>query len=568
MSMPKRAAWSILLIAAVSLIGFSGASPRISPAGVRPIQAPLHPDLLRILQKQGFLPPGASIPGAHDAYRTAASAAPAEGAALPAYYDLRAINKMTAVRNEGLLGGSTVFAALASLESFLKPAEAWDFSEQHLRSGLFGSQSLDTIVGALARWSDPVREADFPWPASPRQDEAVKHVQNVIYIQPRTSPLDNDRLKKAVLDNGAIWADMVYAPSRYNAAQAAYFNAGTEGETRAVAIAGWDDAFDRTKFSPAAPGNGAFLCKNSLGSAWGSGGYFYVSYHDAFLARRYYSAAIMAEPRSGYTFQYAHDANGCTSRVGFGSETAWFSAPFTAATADPLAAVAFYAFTASGAYEIMVYRDPIPGQPRSGGLALRQSGVFSDPGYRTVVLTTPVPLLLNQRVSVVVKLSTDGDDFPVPLEHPIEGIAADFTAAPGEGYISPDGTTWTDLTVSDGATYARSSLCLKAFAGYPPLYPPAELRAERLTNNFFFFKEYVDKLSWLANPKNAVAPATYRIYRKEAAAGDEAFALLGETAGTQLAYFVRAVQKDDAFVYRVTAVLADGRESDPAEIAI
>ena len=35
-----------------------------------------------------------------------------------------------------------------------------------------------------------------------------------------------------------------------------------------------------------------------------------------------------------------------------------------------------------------------------------------------------------------------------------------------------------------------------------------------------------------------------------------------------LIYFVRAVKKDDAFVYRVTAVLADGRESDPAEISI
>jgi C1A family cysteine protease len=565
--MPKRTSWFILAILAASLVGFSGQSLRSTPEGIRPIRAPLHPDLLRILQKQGLLPPGTAIPGAHDAARVAA-AGPAEGAALPSYYDLRAINKMTAVRDEGVNGGSTVFAALASLESYLKPAEVWDFSEQHLRLGLFGSQSLDTTVGALARWSDPVRESDSPWPASPRTYEAVKHVQDVVYIQPRASALDNDRIKQAVMDYGAIWADMVFAPVRYNAFQAAYYNAGTEGETRAVAIAGWDDAFDRTKFSPAAPGNGAFLCKNSRGPAWGSGGYFYVSYHDAFLARRYYSAAITAEPRSGYTVQYAKDSNGCTARIGFGSDTAWFSAPFTALTADPLAAVAFYAFTASGDYEILVYRDAIPGQPRSGSLTLRQTGAFSAPGYMTIPLTTSVPLLLNQRFSVVVMLRTDADDFPIPLEHPIEGIAAEFAAAPGEGYISPDGVTWTDLAASDGGTYARTSLCLKAFAGYPALYPPAGLKAERLTNNFFFFKEYVDKLSWSANPKNAAAPAKYRVYRKDASAGDEAFILLGEVPGTQLLYFVRAVQKDDAFVYRVTAVLPDGRESDPAETAI
>ncbi len=565
--MPKRTSWSILFILAASLIGFTGPSLRPTPEGMRPSQAPLHPDLLRILQKQGILPPGTAIPGAHDAARLAAAGL-TEGAALPSYYDLRALNKMTAVRDEGVFGGSTVFAALASLESYLKPAEVWDFSEQHLRAGLFGSQSLDTIVGALARWSNPVREADFPWPASPRTDEAVKHVQNVIYIQPRASALDNDRIKQAVMGHGAIWADMVFAPLRYNSSQAAYYNAGSEGETRAVAIAGWDDAFDRTKFSPAAPGNGAFLCKDSRGSAWGNGGYFYVSYHDAFLARRYYSAAIMADPRSGYTVQYARDPNGCTARIGFGSETAWFSSPFVAATADPLAAVAFYAFTASGEYEIQVYRDAIPGQPRSGSLALRQTGTFSAPGYMTIPLTTSVPLLLNQRFSVVVRLRTDGDEFPIPLEHPIEGIAAEFAAMPGEGYIGPDGMIWKDLTASDGGTYARASLCLKAFAGYPALYPPAGLKAERLINNFFFFKEFVDKLSWTANPKNAAPPAKYRIYRKDASAGDEAFAVLGEVPGTLLLYFVRAVQKDDAFVYRVTAVLADGRESDPAEFAI
>jgi C1A family cysteine protease len=565
--MPKRTSWSVFFILAASLIGFSGPSLRPAPEGMRPLQAPLHPDLLRILQKQGILPPGTAIPGAHDAARLAAAGL-VDTAALPSYYDLRALNKMTAIRDEAGLGGSTVFAALASLESHLKPAEVWDFSEQHLQAGLFGSQSLDTIVGALARWSDPVREADFPWPASPRTDEAVKHVQNVIYIQPRTSALDNDRIKQAVMDHGAIWADMVFSPLRYNSSQAAYYNAGSEGETRAVAIAGWDDAFDRTKFSPAAPGNGAFLCKDSRGGAWGSGGYIYVSYHDAFLARRYYSAAIMAEPRSGYTVPYARDANGCTARIGFESETAWFSAPFISTSADPLAAVAFYAFTASGEYEILIYRDAIPGQPRSGSLALRQTGAFASPGYMTIPLTTSVPLLLNQRFSVVVRLRTNGDEFPIPLEHPIAGIAAEFTAAPGEGYIGPDGTNWTDLTSSDGATYAKASLCLKAFAGYPALYPPAGLKAERLTNNFYFFKEYVDKLSWTANPKNAAPPAKYRIYRKDASAGEEAFTLLGEVPGTLLLYFVRAVQKDDAFVYRVTAVLADGRESDAAEFAI
>ncbi|MCX6560440.1 MAG: lectin like domain-containing protein [Candidatus Aminicenantes bacterium] len=566
--MRKCAFLAVILILTAGGISSARPGAQTAPAGVPPIQAPLHPDVARLLRLQGSLLPGAIVAGTHDAVRLTAASAPMQAEALPAYYDLRALNKMTPVRNEGVLGGSTVFAALASLESSLKPSEVWDFSEQHLRAGLLGTVSLDAVVGALARWTDPIRESDDPWPAAIRDDSAVKHVQNVAYFPPRTAALDNDRLKQAVMDYGAIWADMVFTAAAYNAPQAAYLNTGTEGETRAVAIAGWDDSFDRAKFSPPAPGNGAFLCKNSLGSAWGSGGYFYVSYYDAFLARRYFSAAFTAEPKAGYTVQYAYDPNGCTSRLGFDADAGWFASQFVASSADPLAAVGFYAFTAAGTYEILIYKDAVPGRPRSGSLALRQTGSFSTPGFMTIPLTTSLPLLLNQRFSVVVRLQTDGDEFPIPLEHPIADMTAAFTANPGEGFISPDGAVWTDLTAADGTKYARTSLCLKAYAGYPAAYPPAELKVERLTNNFFFFKEYVDKLTWLANPKNTAAVSKYRIYRRAQADTDAAFALLGETISTQLIFFVRAVKKDDAFVYRVTAVLADGRESDPAEFSI
>jgi hypothetical protein len=168
----------------------------------------------------------------------------------------------------------------------------------------------------------------------------------------------------------------------------------------------------------------------------------------------------------------------------------------------------------------------------------------------------------------VVRLETTGDLSPVPLEHPIAGSTAIFAANPGEGFISADGVQWTDLTTADGTTYAKTSLCLKAFAGYTAIYPPAGLKAERLTNNFFFFKEYVDKLSWDANPNNATAPTKYRIYRKTTGAGDTAFEYLGETTAEFRYYFVRGVKKTDTFIYRVTAVMADGRESDPAEISI
>ncbi len=566
--------FALILLAGGAALAAAGATSR-----PQAMLAPLNPDYVRYLGdlRAGRVPaqvPGLLIPSPQDISHLNGMV-PFVASALPAVYDLRVLNKMTPVRNEGSAGGSPAFAALASLESFLEPLETWDFSEHHLFSSiqfssLQSSLYLESVVGALARWDDPVRESDDPWPTADGAGvSTVKHVQNVTFIPPRTGPLDNDSLKQAIMDGGALYAEMEFVDALYNQANAAYYDAATdENHKRAVALAGWDDNFDRTKFNPQPPGNGAFICKNSRGPAWGSAGYFYVSYYDGFLARRNFSAAFKAEPASGYTVNYQYDPNGCTTRLGFGTETAWFANVFTATTSDPLTAVAFYTYTPSASYDVTVYKNPAPGHPQSGTGVVRVTGTLIDPGYASIPLKASIPLLPNDRFSVVVKLQTTGDLSPVPLEHPVTGSTGVFTANPGEGFISADGAEWNDLTTYDGTTYAKTSLCLKAFAGYAPIYPPASLKVERLTNNFFFFKEYVDKLSWAANPNNIEAPVKYRIYQKTQGQAGADFQYLGETAANSLFYFVRAVKNTDSFIYRVTAVMADGREGDPAEVSI
>jgi C1A family cysteine protease len=561
--------FSLGLLAGGLTLAAAGA---VSPP--RALLAPLNPDYVRYLvdRQSGRIPayaPGLLVPSPQDISHLG-GLVPLEADALPAVYDLRVLNKMTPVRNEGASGGSLAFAALASLESYLKPLETWDFSELHLLSSLQSANYLEAVVGAMARWADPVREGDDPWPTADSAGiSAVKHVQNVKFIPPRTGAQDNNSLKQAIMDGGAVYAEMTYVGTLYNAANAAYYNAATaDGEKRAVALAGWDDNFDSGKFNPQPPGNGAFICKNSLGSAWGNAGYFYVSYYDGFFASRYFSAAFKAEPLSGYTVNYQYDPNGCTTRLGFGSETAWFANVFTATASDPLTAVSLYTYSPSTAYDVTIYKNPSPGQPQSGTGIIRVTGTLIDPGYSTVPLKASIPLLPNDRFSVVVKLQTTGDLFPIPIEHPVSGSTAVFSANAGEGFISADGAEWSDLTTYEGEAYAKTSICLKAFAGYAPIYPPASLKVERLTNNFFFFKEYVDKLSWEANPNNAAIPVKYRVYQKIQGATDADFQYLGETTADFRYYFVRAVKKSDSFLYRVTAVMADGRESDPAEISI
>jgi hypothetical protein len=70
----------------------------------------------------------------------------------------------------------------------------------------------------------------------------------------------------------------------------------------------------------------------------------------------------------------------------------------------------------------------------------------------------------------------------------------------------------------------------------------------------------------LPNHNNTENIAAYRIYRKPKGASNAAFEFLAETGTGNLMYYVRGLQKDDAFAYRVTAVTDTGREGDPAEV--
>jgi C1A family cysteine protease len=491
---------------------------------------------------------------------------------LPPAYDLRKIFKMTPVKNQSPLAGTSLFATTASLESFLKPLETFDFSENQLDIASSGGGFLEANLGALARWDGPVKEEDSPWygTASGEFPTAVKHVQNVLFIPPRADALDNDLIKQAVMNYGAVYAEMFYTAAAYHTTYHSYYNPIAPTNPHAVAIAGWDDGFDKARFNPPAPGNGTFICKNSFGPAWGEAGYFYVSYYDAFLGRRHYSAAFTAEPVSGLTWNYQHDPNGCTARLGFDTEVAWFANVFTAATVDPLRAVSFYLYAPGASYDILVYKDPVPDQPRSGTLAARVTGTLTAPGYQTIVLPSPVPLLINQGFSIVVKLRATGDVFPIPLEHPLAGYNVVFTANPGESFISPDGSDWSDLATSDGLLYSRTNVCLKAFAGYPPIFPPLSLNLDRLVNDFAFFKEYVDRLTWIPNPGDdglSTSVSKFRIYQKRKGTPDAGFVALGESSALNTVFYVRGLKKDDRFTYRVAAVLANGREGDPAEIS-
>lgn len=97
----------------------------------------------------------------------------------------------------------------------------------------------------------------------------------------------------------------------------------------------------------------------------------------------------------------------------------------------------------------------------------------------------------------------------------------------------------------------------------PRPLPPAGLQLQRLENNFIFYKEYVNRLAWQANPAETSIVTHYNIYRKPRNDADTAYALLASVGAAVHAYEDKGLRADQLFTYRLTAVNTLGMESDP-----
>lgn len=397
---------------------------------------------------------------------------------LPTSYDLRSLNKLTPVRNQGSCGSCWDFAAIGSLESSLMPSEPSDFSENNLKNlagfdfGCCSGGNRAMATAYFARWGGPVAETDDRYQAgscsSPAGLTPRKHVQNVIFVPQRTGSLDNDAIKQAVMTYGAVYTTYYHSNSYYRSTTAGYYYSGTSRSNHAVCVVGWDDNFATSNFVTAPPGPGAFLIRNSWGTSWGKSGYFWMSYYDAALGKTE-NAVFTAEPTTNYDKVYQYDTLGWVSNTGYGSNTGWFANVFTATSDCSIAAAAWYAPAPNASYTLSVYTDPTSGPVSSLGAAATVSGTLATAGYHTVQLPSPVAISAGHKFSVVVKLTTPGYGYPICLERPYSGYASKATASTGQSYMSSTGNSWTDVA----AQYSNANVCLKAFTLGSSAPPPS-----------------------------------------------------------------------------------------------
>lgn len=389
---------------------------------------------------------------------------------LPASYDLRALGRVTDARYQGCTGSCWDFATYSSLESCLLPGERCDFSENNLKNTHGydltpddgGNQLMSTAY--LVRWSGPVNESDDPYDDtssySPPGLPVSKHVQDVLFIADRNNALDNDNIKFAIKEYGAVYTTLMgFDGTFYNSTSFGYYYAGDGASYHAVALVGWDDNYDKNNFTTSPRGNGAFIAKNSWGPEFGDHGYFYISYYDPQIGVG--NAVYTAEPVTNYDHIYQYDPLGFTDCYGFdriasngsvcGSDNAWFANVFRANGNEKLSATGFYTPQSDSRYEIRVIKDGLP--------VRHQAGTIIFAGYHTIPLDAAVPLERNSTFRIEVNLTSPGYYYPVSIEEPIEGYSSKATANASESFVSKDGVSWQDLTgISPG-----SNVCLKAY---------------------------------------------------------------------------------------------------------
>jgi len=387
--------------------------------------------------------------------------------ALPSTYDLRDYSRLTPIKNQGGCGSCWAFASYGSLESCLMPGELWDFAEEHLIDnhgfdlGECSGGNTDMAAAYLTRWHGPKNESDYPYTHSIGYDlqATQKKVQQVVFLPNRTGYLDNDVIKHHVMNYGGLYISMYYSGTYFLSSSDSYYYNGISGTNHGVCIVGWDDNYSSSNFKYTPPGNGAFIVRNSWGTGYGDGGYFYMSYYDTKLTPR----AIFNNAEAGdiYSSIYYYDPLGWVSNYGYGDTTAHGANIYTATSNEALKAIGFYVNDNNADVTISVYTNVLgTTNPKNGTLAATKTDSFTYPGYYTVELDTPVSLTNGQQFSVVILFDNESYTYPVPMERPYAGYSSGASANPGESFVSNSGSSWTDLNTSYDA-----NVCIKAFTG-------------------------------------------------------------------------------------------------------